>query len=444
MRKGRIIEISILVHDGLSVTEKFTTLIDPECYISPFYTSVSGITNEMVQGAPKFHEIAGEILRLTEGKIFVAHNVSFDYNFVKEEFASLGYTYRRDTLCTVRLSRKLIPGKVSYSLGNLCASLDIPIENRHRAEGDATATAILFDLLLRLKTEHPQYRRMNVEEIMVKKIDKIKEYILKKLPEECGVYYFLNSDGEIIYIGKSKNMYSRAKAHFTADIKKSQKILSELHQVDFQVTGSEIVALLLEAREIKKHKPKYNRRAKSEEFTHSIDWKLSKEGIIQYSIVKTDDSEQSLLLFTGYASARAKMDSFIEEHELCLCHCRVSEDETNCFNFQIKKCRGICAGLEDIQEYNLRASRILRQHSYAYPNFCFLDKGRELDEKSIILVENGNFVGYGYLDESSSIKTIEEVKDHIQHHPYYPDLDDLLKTWLRKNRVKLHELEMQQ
>ncbi len=440
MKRGRIIEICILVHDGLSVVESFTTLIDPECYISPFYTSVSGITNEMIAGAPKFHEVAKDILRLTENCIFVAHNVSFDYNFVKDEFASLGYTYRRDTLCTVRLSRKLIPGKISYSLGRLCESLDIPLENRHRAEGDARATAILFDLLLRLKSEHPQYKRMDVGEIMVRKIDKIKEYILKKLPEECGVYYFLNEDGEIIYIGKSTNMYTRAKAHFTADIKKSKKILSELHQVDFQVTGSEIVALLLEAAEINKHQPKYNRRTKAEQFSHSIDWKLSKEGVIQFAIVRADESEQSLLLFNTYASARAKLEFFMEEHELCMSHCALTESTSVCFNHQIKKCRGICAGQEEVMEYNLRARRIIVNHTFSTPSFCFMDKGREHDERSIVLVENGHFKGYGYMDEFSSIQTIDDIKNLISPSPYYPDMDDLLRSWLKKNRVRIHPL----
>lgn len=167
-RKGRITEISILLHDGLSVTEKFTSLINPECYISPYFISISGITNEMVENAPKFYEVAKKILEMTEGRIFVAHNVGFDYGFIKEEFASLGYKFKRDTLCTVRLSRKLIPGMLSYSLGNLCESLGIGIENRHRAEGDATATAKLFDILMQIKSDHPQYRTKGLDELMVR------------------------------------------------------------------------------------------------------------------------------------------------------------------------------------------------------------------------------------------------------------------------------------
>ena len=137
-RRGRITEICIIKHDGLAVVDKFTTLINPECHISAYFSGLTGITNDMVANAPKFYEVAAKILEMTEGCVFVAHNVGFDYNFVKDEFHSLGYKYKRETLCTVRLSRKLLPNRISYSLGHLCASLGIEIEGRHRAEGDAT------------------------------------------------------------------------------------------------------------------------------------------------------------------------------------------------------------------------------------------------------------------------------------------------------------------
>ena len=148
---SRITEICIIIHDGLQVTEKFTSLINPECYISPFYTNLTGITNAMVAQAPKFHDIAPKIIELTDNRTFVAHNVSFDYNFIRDEFASLGYEFKREKLCTVQMSRKLIPGKPTYSLGKLCASLHIPNNARHRAEGDAVATTHLFNMLLQIK-----------------------------------------------------------------------------------------------------------------------------------------------------------------------------------------------------------------------------------------------------------------------------------------------------
>jgi len=188
----KITEICILIHDGLTVVDEFTTLINPECRISSQITRLTGITNEMVADAPRFFEVAKKIVEITKDCVFVAHNVQFDYGFVKAEFKALGYDYKRDTLCTVRLSRKLIPGKISYSLGRLCDSLGIVIQDRHRAAGDARATAILFDLLLRLKSDNPQYRRQDITEINTTRVDKIKTYILKKLPEETGVYYILD------------------------------------------------------------------------------------------------------------------------------------------------------------------------------------------------------------------------------------------------------------
>lgn len=155
---GRITEICVLIHDGLSVVDKFSTLIDPECYISPLYTNITGITNQMVVGAPKFHQVAKKIHELTDNKTFVAHNVSFDYNFIKAEFASLGFHYERKKLCTVQMSRKLIPGHKSYSLGKICEALKISNSARHRAEGDAVATAKLFDILMQVRTSKKQIR----------------------------------------------------------------------------------------------------------------------------------------------------------------------------------------------------------------------------------------------------------------------------------------------
>ncbi len=144
----KITEIAIYVHDGVRVVDEFTTLINPEAYIPPYITRLTGITNAMVADAPKFYEVAKRIVQITEDCMFVAHNAPFDYSFVQSEFKRLGYNYQRQTLCTVRMSRKIIPGLKSYSLGNLCENLGISISNRHRAAGDAFATTQLLELLL--------------------------------------------------------------------------------------------------------------------------------------------------------------------------------------------------------------------------------------------------------------------------------------------------------
>ena len=436
-KKGRITEICIVLHDGLTVTDIFTTLINPECYISPFYTNLTGITNEMVADAPKFHEVAKKIIDLTEDRIFIAHNVGFDYGFVKQEFASLGYKYKRETLCTVRLSRKLIPGKLSYSLGKLCSSLGIENEARHRAEGDAVATAKLFDLLLQLKNLNPQYKNKGVGELMTRRIDNIKQYVLNKLPEACGVYYFLDKEGHIIYIGKSTNMYARAMSHFNNKEYKGKKMLNDLYDVDFACTGSELIALLVESEEIKKHKPVYNRVRKSHEFTHCIDWFRDDKGIINLKIVGFEESSSALLSFNSYLSARERLESWIEDHTLCLRYCGLTDEEAVCFNHQIKKCNGICSGDEETVIYNKRVDSVLERYIYAHTDFVLIDRGKTQEERSVILIENGCYTGYGYLGEFDQVNSPDDFKSFIKKVIHYPDTDDLIKSWMKRNKYKL-------
>ncbi len=435
-QKGRIIEICVLLHDGLTVVDKLSTIINPECYISPYFSKISGITNEMVQDAPKFYEIANDLIAITEGQIFVAHNVNFDYRFIQEEFASLGYKFRRDTLCTVRMSRKLIPGKKSYSLGKLCASLDIEIEDRHRAEGDAVATAKLFDLLMQVKSTHPVYKKGGLEKLMSKRVDSIKKYILEKLPDAAGVYYFLNREGDIIYIGKSKNMYERAKSHFAPTTQKGKKMLHEIQNVDFVKTGSELIALLHEADEIKKHQPLFNRSRKAEAFSHCI-VSYQKDGIVRFRIEESDKATEPLAFFHTYSSARAMLEQWIEKYELCLTMCGLVSDEAVCFHHQLKKCKGICANKEEKAAYNKRAREAKKGYAYPKNNFYFLDKGRSATEYSVIVVKQGKLHGFAYFDETESIQSVEEMMDALTVVDYTPDNDTITKGWLRQKKIKL-------
>ncbi|MDP1746556.1 MAG: GIY-YIG nuclease family protein, partial [Bacteroidota bacterium] len=308
---------------------------------------------------------------------------------------------------------------------------------RHRAEGDAVATAKLFDILMQVKSDHPQYKNKGVDELMVRRIDKIKKYILDKLPEECGVYYFLDQEQNIIYIGKSVNAYSRAMSHFNNKEQKGRKMLNDLYNVDFVATGSELIALLLEAEEIKKHKPKYNRQRKADSFTHSIDWFTDEKGIINFKLVDYNESENALMSFTTYFSAREKLESWLDEHTLCLRYCGLTDDEAICFNHQIKKCNGICAEQEEIEMYNKRAKAILENYIFAKPNFVIIDKGKMPGEQSVILIENRHYAGYGYFDSTAQISSPEEFKGIIKKATYYPDADDLVRGWIKGNKPKI-------
>ncbi len=431
--KSKITEICILIHDGLTVVDKFTTLINPEQRIPQMITRLTGIDDEMVEKAPKFFEVAKKIVEMTEGMIFVAHNVGFDYSFVKKEFKSLGYNYTRDQLCTVKLSRKLIPGRKTYSLGPLCEDLGIDNDARHRAEGDAVATAKLFDMLLQKKSEHATYRRQDISNLNTTRVDKIKLYVLKRLPEETGVYYFLDKDGSIIYIGKSNNMWGRAVAHFNNQDARAKKMLFELTDVDFVKTGSELIALLFESEEIKKHRTKYNRARKKSVFTHSIDWFTDEKGIINYKIVPYDESETPVMSFHSYITARERLNEWIDEHMLCYNFCGLNPDGGECFHHPIKRCYGICCEKESAEDYNLRAIRITDEFLFPEKDFLILDKGRHNDEQSIILIENGHYAGYGYFDVSDPVTSPKELKAYVKKTTFYPDADALVRWYLKRN-----------
>ena len=445
--RDKITEICIVQHDGLTVTNVFTTLINPERRIPEHISRLTRITNEMVENAPKFYEVAKQIVELTEGRIFVAHNVAFDYGFVREEFRSLGYPYTRDQMCTVKLARKLIPGRKSYSLGNICEHVGINIgeQERHRAEGDAVATAKLFDILLAKKNESKVFRRQGLDEINTSRVDKVKAEILNRLPEECGVYYYLGREGEILYIGKSRNMRSRALQHFASREAKSRRWQNELYDVDFVKTGSELIALLLESEEIKKHKPFFNRARKQSEFTHALNKKYDKNGVLRFEIVPTELADEPLRYFNNYTSAREILNAAIEDHRLCLHMCGLfaghgdeeSREGSECFNYQIKKCVGICCGEEDAESYNKRAGELLKMFSIEGSDFIIMDRGRHSEEQSLILIENGNFCGYGYMDASDSVSDQQDLVHLIKRQPFHPDCNDIVRGWLKQNpRVK--------
>lgn len=436
--RDKITDICILIHDGLSVVDKFSSLINPERYIPNSITRLTGITNEMVKDAPKFYEVAKKIVEITDGMIFVAHNVNFDYGFVRNEFKSLGYDYKREKLCTIKLSRKLLPKRPSYSLGRLCESLGITNESRHRAEGDAEATAQLFDILLAKKNQHSIFQKQDIDEIGQTRLDSFRKHLVSKLPEETGIYYFLDKSNQILYVGKSKNIKTRAFSHLTDKRKKEQRLCTQVFDIDFEITGSELIALLMEAAEIKKHKPEFNQMRQRTEYNYAIAHTRNESGFIQIKIVKAEEMKNDpLQYFGGYVAAREKLNLLIDKYILCPSHCGLYDGEGACFNHQIKLCNGACAGVEETETYNYRAAEALSEMCMPHDRFIIMEQGRGPLEKAIVLIENGRFAGYGYFDESDSVGSPEELKSFIKRMDPFPDADDIIKQYVRaKPKVK--------
>ncbi len=261
-----ITEIAIHRFDGHQVVDRFISLVNPEREIQPFVVNLTGINNKMLRSAPKFHEVAKRIVEITEGSVLVAHNAQFDYRILRTEFRRLGFNFERKTLCTVDLSKKLIPDAESHSLGKLVRSLGIAVSDRHRANGDALATLKLFKFLLAKDSDKTIIRKViraeNLGELSARQID-----IVEQMPSETGLYYMYNKDGELIYLGQSKDIRSQVNKHFTKDGKKARQLQKETRKVTYELTGSELVAMLKEHEELKRNRPRYNQWQQKKKFS---------------------------------------------------------------------------------------------------------------------------------------------------------------------------------
>ena len=435
---GKITEIAILIHDGHRVIDEFSTLINPEQKIPYYIQQLTGITNRMVNDAPKFFEVAKKIVEMTEDQIFVAHNVSFDYNFIRQEFKNLGYDFVREKLCTVKLSRKLIPMKRSYSLSNLCADLNIENPHRHRAMGDAKATATLFDMLLSIDPNPAGISTQGLN-------SSLKPEFIKKLPEETGVYYFLDDKHEIIYVGKSTNIKSRVLSHLNnSTTKRALEMKNRVVEIDFEITGSELVALLLESNEIKKHKPVYNRALRRSIFNFGLFSDVDENGYIRFMVSRIDEnSEQApLTTFSSSMAAKKYLFTLVEENHLCQKLCGLYETKSSCFQYKIKECYGACIAEESPEDYNLRAGKIIAHHKYSHDSFLLVDKGRTDDECTVVKVEHGRYIGFGFASrEVSGYDAAEYLSSAIKPFPECKDVHSIIRSHIKNSpRLKIIKL----
>jgi DNA polymerase-3 subunit epsilon len=391
----------------------------------------------MVADAPKFYEIAGDLVRITENTTFVAHNVSFDYNFIRNEFKNLGYNFNREKLCTVRMSRKFFPGKKSYSLGNICNEHGIKIEDRHRASGDAIATTRLLELILKSNGKAKPLSLYTVNENAIKGLEKtINHELLSRLPEETGVYYFHNLRNEVIYTGKSKNIKQRVISHLSNQTKKALEMKSELNDITFEITGSELVALLKESDEIKKIKPKYNRSQRRTIMSYGIFPFCDDHGYLNLEIKKITVSDEPVISFSSLTETRKQLYRYIEEFQLCQQLCGLYKSDHGCFQFQIGQCKGACVGKESSDEYNRRVRKLIEKLKYVHNNVILIDRGRSDSEKSVVVVENGKYLGYGYIDETMNCNSVEEIKENICLMNDNKDIRQILNLYIRNKMTE--------
>ncbi|MDB4286287.1 exonuclease domain-containing protein [bacterium] len=443
-KRDRITEVAIYVYDGEKEVGTYSTLVNPEVLIPSHITRITGIDNEMVKDAPRFFEIAKDIVTLTEGAVFVAHNVRFDYGFMHNAFRRLGYSYTRKQLCTIKLAKKVMPGQPSYSLTNLCKALKVSNRAPHRAWGDAEATLEVFKRLTGIESNEDVPLTLQAEIASSKLPPNLDPEKVDNLPGEDGVYYFFDKNGNILYIGKSTQIRKRVLSHFSSAHKRARtlRMIESIYDISYTLTGSELVALLLENEEIKQQQPPYNRAQRRTTLKFGIYQETNKEG---YQVLAAKPIEKGGTPLTTYAtrsSAEGILKRKAETFSLCFGLCGLQSCKgASCFYQQLQMCKGAGVGNEDMEVYNERVEAAVEHLIYGEADFLVIGKGREEDERSVVWVKNGIYQGFGYFNPEYSGQNIEEIIAAVKFRPETPDVRQIIQGYIRKHPKEVRAVD---
>ncbi|BAO56401.1 exonuclease domain-containing protein [Nonlabens marinus] len=430
-----ITEVAIYRFDGHEVVDQFASLINPEQPIQPFVIKLTGISNAMLERAPKFYEVAKRIIEILDGTILVAHNANFDHRMLRLEFERLGYEFDMQTLCTVELAQQLMPEQESYSLGKLVRSLGIPITDRHRATGDALATVKLFKLLLNKDTSKDILNK-SLKSFPKPKVAPNLKTFLEKVPTSTGLYYLYNEGDDLIFIGRSRNIKKNLTQQFTSERRRSVELTALVHDVKFEKTGSDLIAMLKENVEIKKHRPKFNKKSKKSIFSHGLYVYEDEKGYLNFQIKSARKDSGYVTSFSSSRSGRSFLDSMLKEYELCQ---KKSGQETeggdSCYLYVKQECKGACINEESATAYNERAQKLIEDHNFQNANRILIDRGREVSERSVVLIENGTVKGYGYVDLQIQFTDPKILRNIITEIPEDPDYRHIVQSYLRHRKI---------
>jgi len=436
----RIVEIGIVLVEEGQIVSKFHSLVNPEMNIPYNVILIHGITNEMVESAPTFSEIASDIQEMTKGAVFVAHSVAFDFGFVKAEFTRIEQLYERKRLCTVRLSKRLLPGLKSHSLASLCQFYKIENARAHRALQDAEATArIFFELnqIAGFELVVADFLDRKSKEMSLPPHVKKESFV--NLPETVGVYIFSDNKGKVVYVGKANHIKDRVSQHFSGNThtKGKQAFLNNIFEVDFKETGHELMALLLENDLIKKHYPRFNSTNKDFNLNFGIYQYLDQKGYIRLVVGESGKWSQPISVFRTKAEATLTLLKSSMNHGLCLgfnqllpeknAHCKY-ENEIG------QKCL-ICSQKASPELYNSTIEVALENWNEG-KSFILQMAGRQKEELGLVWVKKGKISGYGYIPVDIEIVEMFDLKPFLNSYYDTQDAQSILKPFLCKAKKK--------
>jgi DNA polymerase-3 subunit epsilon len=444
--RGRVIEVAAIRVENGKVVRSFNTLVDPETELPYFITNLTGITTNDVKSAPTFHQIADELEDILRGAIFVAHNVRFDYSFLKQEFKRVGKTFLPRQLCTVRLSRALFPEHRSHKLQSLIERYNFTYQNRHRAYDDAE---VLWQFI--------KYVQVNIaveviEAAVAKQLRQpaipkhIDQALVKDLPTGPGVYVFEDEQGQPLYVGKSINIKKRVLQHFGRDHDDSKefKIAQAVRHISTHTTDGELSALLLESRMVKDLQPVYNRQLRRIQKLVVVRLTSNEQGYLQASLEEaTADAmltDRSLVAaYPRRGRAKDSLEEMLRQYQLCPKLLGLEKSTGACFWHQLGKCQGACVDKESLETYNARVQQAFggrRVESWPF-------KGPVLVQES----ETGGII----VDDwcvLAEVSQQSECDPRIVAHPKSFDLDTykILQSFLldKVSKLKVRVLDQSQ
>ncbi len=435
-QRHSITEVAVINFDGKEVTEEFCSLVKPDDAIPGFITYLTGITSRMVEDAPEWSEVMERVEELTKGRVLIAHNAHFDYSFLKSAFLLCGKSFQRKTLCTMRMSRQVFPGLRSYGLDKLCRHFEIESTVSHRALADAQAALKLFRHL----QLHDQYGFIEAslngksgEQTLPPHLNK---EIIKSLPEEAGIYYFLNERKEVLYVGKARSIRGRILQHFTANssTRSRTKLMNSIHHIDFVKCGNELVAMLMESAEIKKHFPPFNVIQKISENNYGIYCYVDGRGYLRFAIKKLHRSDQPMVSCSSVQEARLLISEKIAAFNLCPKLCNIQRSEAACFDSETGKCDGACTGKIPPEVYNERVKEALKALTGDSLTCSIVGTGRSSDESTVVLMEKGRYLGYGFISSTVHANlpevSFKSLKQMIQPQRDNREVQTIIRSYL--------------
>ncbi len=427
-----ITEIAIVLHNGTEVEGRYETLINPGYTIPPYVVHLTGISNQMVAVAPPFEQVAENIYRLLQNRIFIAHNVNFDYSFIKHHLRMAGIEWSPKKLCTLKLSRKAFPGFARYGLEHICRSLEIQVSNRHRAGGDANATAVLFGMILQKSGEkiiREFLKKENREQILPPNLPNEQ---VNNLPGTPGVYYFHNAKGKVVYVGKAINLKSRVVSHFTglSTGKKRQEFLRNIHSVSFKECPTELTACIFESVEIKRLWPIYNISQKRPSQAYGIYQFEDGKGYLRLAIDKKRKYYEPVMSFNLMTDAHRMLWKVVKEHELHPALCFLDRSAT-----------ASEADYPEPAQYNSRVEAAMKTMKGQLGTYAIFEDAPFDKKSACVLVESGRFYGMGLIPDNLNFTRPDYLKPHLTQYPENEVIRSMISSYAQKYPSKVLVME---